>query len=1014
VGGAPTGFCIDLIRRAAARRGIRLEWVFRPAPSEDALRRNLVDLWPVITITAERQRFMHFSDPYLLHDHVLMVRAAAGYRQPQDLAHGSVAYFEMPINRRLIQSILPGVKLISLPAEVQALEAVCEGRAEAAFLDQSGGVTALLAGGPCASQPLRMIWVPSLRTELAIGSTFAAAGIADELRSEIETAERGSELEDLMARWGYDTPQEMETMNALLDARRQQRRLIAIAAGFAALTLLAILAVVRGVHQRNRIRREIEGRERAQIASREWERRFRDLLEGAPLAAVMVDAAGAISFCNDYALSLTGWSRDQVIGRPAGEFLDLEFLGKAAAATESRGAARALAVSEGAIRTAGGEWRKVQWSATVLRDAAGRPAGFAGLGEDITELRRLRAEAAQREGEERFRAIFQQAGVGVAQLDLNGVVLIANDRFHAVLGYMPGELSGRSFETFTSPEDVEGQRSHMAGLVSGEAAVASIEKRYIHKQGTMVWGRMSLSVLRGVDNRPRNFIAVVEDITERKQAEAALRESEERFRTMANTAPVMIWMSGPNGEYIFFNHSWLNFTGRTMEQEAGDGWTSGVHPDDLDTCREAHRAAFDARRPFQVEFRLRSADGEYRWIRDDGVPRFGSDSVLEGYIGCCIDITETRRAHEEAVARQKLESIGLLAGGIAHRFNNLLGGILVSAQLAMGELPEDSPVREDLSRIQEVGMSAAEIVRELLAYAGKDSAELEPLDLSRLVSEMQELLKLSISKQASLDVDLSPGLPAIRANASQMRQVVMSLVTNASEAIGREPGKIRVATSRAAPAGEGVRLEVSDTGCGMSEDVLRKVFDPYYTTKFPGRGLGLPAVQGIVRGHGGSIRITSAPGRGTRFEIVLPGLPSPLQAREAAPARTGQEAAPKGTVLVIEDESALRVTVSKILRKRGYSVLEAADGLAGIELFRANSREIRVVLLDLTLPRISGPAVLAELRRMRPDIRVIVTTAYTEDAVLDAFGREDTWRFIRKPYQTKDLLALIGEACARP
>jgi CheY-like chemotaxis protein len=285
---------------------------------------------------------------------------------------------------------------------------------------------------------------------------------------------------------------------------------------------------------------------------------------------------------------------------------------------------------------------------------------------------------------------------------------------------------------------------------------------------------------------------------------------------------------------------------------------------------------------------------------------------------------------------------------------------------------------------------------------------------------MLELLRVSISKLAVMRIDMAAGLPPVRANASQIRQVVMNLITNASEALGTNGGDIEVSTrlvniSADSPEkgdladGQYVRLKVSDTGCGMTEEIQDKIFDPFFTTKFTGRGLGLAAVQGIIRTHHGSIRLSSAPGSGTRFEVFLPctqeatrsvaSMPAPVSA--IGPARLG------GTVLVVDDEEMLRIAVAKMLRKERYSVIEAGDGDMALDVFRMKSAEIDVIVLDMTLPGISGRKLFEELRGIRPDIRIIVTTAYTKEMAVNAVGIHETWEFIRKPFHNAELLSLI-------
>jgi PAS domain S-box-containing protein len=517
-------------------------------------------------------------------------------------------------------------------------------------------------------------------------------------------------------------------------------------------------------------------------------------------------------------------------------------------------------------------------------------------------------------------------------------------------------------------------------------------------------------------------------LTDRKQAEAALRESEERFRNMADTAPVMIWMSGPDKCCTFFNTAWLAFSGRTMEQECGNGWAEGVHPADLDRCVAHYSSSFDARQNFHMDYRLRRADGQYRWVLDNGVPRFESGGAFAGYIGSCIDITELRRTQEETLSRQKLESVGVLTSGIAHDFNNVLGGILAEAELAAIQLAEGESPIDGLQRISTVARRGAEIVRELMIYSGQDKLDpIEPLDLSGLVEEMLELLKISISKHAVLKTDLQRDLPAVRGRASQIRQIVMNLIINASEAVEERRGVIKVTTSRIVmtqesrtdsppqlPAGDYVNLEVSDTGVGMTEELQAKVFDPFFTTKFAGRGLGLAVVQGIVRDHGGAINLVSAPGQGTTFGIFLPCIGETAHSSSAgiAPVSEKEDSPLSGTVLFVEDEGVLRGAVSQMLRRKGFFVIEAADGSSALELVRGYRDEINVMLLDITLPGVSSREVFEEVRQLRPGLKVILTSAYNWETVDASFSGLPIKGFVRKPFQLVDLVGLLQDAAS--
>ena len=518
----------------------------------------------------------------------------------------------------------------------------------------------------------------------------------------------------------------------------------------------------------------------------------------------------------------------------------------------------------------------------------------------------------------------------------------------------------------------------------------------------------------------------IEDVTQRKErAEATLRESEERFRTMADTAPVMIWVAGQDKGCIFFNAGWLAFTGRSMQQELGYGWTANVHPEDLSGCLNTYSSSFDSRRNFTMEYRLRRADGEYRWLLDNGVPRFEADGVFVGYIGSCIDITDLKRTHEEDLARQKLETVGTLAGGIAHDFNNLLGGVLANSELALAELAGGAyPAAAALERIRNAAVRGAEIVRQLMIYAGEETEVVEFIEISSVVEDMLELLKISMSKLVTMEVHLDRQLPAVQSSPSEIRQVVMNLITNASEAIGDRDGVIRVSTGRMTIGGDSsppssqiigpgnyVRLEVSDTGRGMTPEVRARIFDPFFTTKAASnRGLGLAVVQRIVERLQGTILVSSTPGEGTNFVVLLPAADDKAETTSGASMRFGDETDTRwgASILVVEDEDVLRQAVAIMLRKKGLSVFEASSGAAALEMIRAQKDPIDLMLLDVSLPGASSREVYDEALRLRPGLPVIVTSAKSQEmaSMLLAVRIE---RFLRKPFKLADLIGMVGQ-----
>jgi PAS domain S-box-containing protein len=503
-------------------------------------------------------------------------------------------------------------------------------------------------------------------------------------------------------------------------------------------------------------------------------------------------------------------------------------------------------------------------------------------------------------------------------------------------------------------------------------------------------------------------------LRQRKRTEAALRESENRFRTLANTAPVMIVASGADGGATFFNKTWLDFTGLTMEQAIGFGWLESVHVEDRERTVADYSRSVAAHGDCEIEYRLRRADGEYRHIICSGVPRFEANGAFAGYIASCFDLTDIKKAQEETLARQNLESLGVLAGGIAHDFNNLLGGTLAYSELAQEKLAEGSSPDEELRQIREVAMRGSEIVRQLMIFAGKERGNLEPVNVSGLVAEMLQFLKISISKHAVLETHLDTVLPPVLGNSAQIRQVVMNLITNASEAIGDRDGVIRVSTTMAADDPDRLQLEVSDTGCGMTPETQSKVFDPFFTTKFAGRGMGLAVVQRIVRVHGGTIRLVSSVGQGTSVRILLPCVAEtarPIDTGVSIPLRSVElQTQARRTILVVEDEAALLSAVSKMLERSGFSVIQAKDGSSAVQLIRAPEKRMDAMLLDITLPGTSSREVFEEARRLRPDLVVVLTSAYSEESVKTSFAGLAVSHFIRKPFRIQDLVSLLHAA----
>jgi signal transduction histidine kinase len=403
--------------------------------------------------------------------------------------------------------------------------------------------------------------------------------------------------------------------------------------------------------------------------------------------------------------------------------------------------------------------------------------------------------------------------------------------------------------------------------------------------------------------------------------------------------------------------------------------------------------------------------------------------AVTGVLGVSTNITERRRAEREQARLQaqllqvqKLESLGVLAGGIAHDFNNLLTSMLGCASVAQRLLPEASPALPAVNDVVAAARRASELTRQLLAYSGRGRFEVRPIDLSEHVREISHLLETSLPKTVQLRLELAADLPAVEADVAQIQQVVLNLVVNGAEAIGDAAGSVFVKTGvvdvdpSQAPdligpgplaPGRYVFVEVRDDGCGMDDATKARIFDPFFTTKFTGRGLGLAATLGIVRGHKGAMALSTAPGKGTTFRVLLPASSLAVQ-RDHPPPGAGFAGA--GTVLVVDDEKSVRSTQRMLLTSMGFTVIEAADGREAIDVFTTNADAISVVILDLTMPVLDGPAVFAELRRIRPGVRVILSSGYDEVETTRRFSGQGLAGFLQKPYTVSELEAKLSTA----
>ena len=643
--------------------------------------------------------------------------------------------------------------------------------------------------------------------------------------------------------------------------------------------------------------------------------------------------------------------------------------------------------------------------------------------------------SALRASEERYRAVFEQAGDSIVVIDAHtGEILEFNDRAHESLGYTREEFARLAIPDISASETTADVARRLVTI--REKGQACFETLHRTKGGEV---RQVQVVSRLLSLPGRSLLSSVwRDLTDLKRMENELGQSEARLKALLDYSPALISTKDRAGNLTMVCRRFEILDGPSPAEFVGRNVYDLFPHEVADALWKNDLAVFTTGEPVEAEETVRHRDGTDHTFLTVKFPVTDEAGEVVEVCSISTDITDRKRTQaerfelERRVDRsQRLESLGVLAGGIAHDFNNLLTGVLGHAGLALDRLPPSSPLHAHLEQIELAARRAAELCNQMLAYSGRGDFRAERIDLSALVQEMAKLLESVISKKARLELDLAEDLPPMVADPSRVRQVVMNLITNASEALEGRPGRVTVRTRamvydaeqlRVAFPGEDLApgsyalLRISDTGCGMDAETVARAFEPFFTSKFTGRGLGLSAVQGIVRRLGGAIHLESEPGKGTIFLIAFPSkiasatpvLETPSAARAAA--EPCSEVA--GTILVVDDQDEVRLFAATALRSAHWNVLEATDGMEAIEVFAAHADEISVVLLDQTMPKMGGLETLVALQQVRPDVPVVVTSGYSEVEFAGRFAGFRTAGFLEKPFGPTELLLAIRRARA--
>jgi two-component system, cell cycle sensor histidine kinase and response regulator CckA len=756
----------------------------------------------------------------------------------------------------------------------------------------------------------------------------------------------------------------------------------------------------------------------------EREQRLKAITDSVLDAIILINDKGEISFWNPASERIFGYQSLEVVGKNVHELL----------APPEYHAAYRSAFKEFAVSGRGNAVGRI--TQLVARKKNGEEfqielslSGFkmdgrwhaAGIVRDTTD--RKRAEVALRESEERFANFLNASKDLVFIKDQHYRYLFVNKANQEFFGLSEQEIIGKTdFELM--PEELAEECVKSDQRAIAENDIVTVEERSADRIFEIRKFPVRLACQEvGVG-------AFIRDITARKRAEEALGDSEEKYRNLVESISDVIFEIDRQGTLTYISPVVRNMAGFEAEDLIGKAFLEFVHPEDRDTLMKRFSELTEGVE-YPWEYRVVGKSGEVRYVRTFTRPIM-KKNIFEGARGTLIDITDRKKLEEQRLEMerkllhaQKLESLAVMAGGIAHDFNNQLAIVLGNLELALTDQTLDPETRLSMENAVKASEKSAELSRQMLIYSGSAFYLTTDIHLDELLNRNIGLMKLSFSKNISLNLENYSSLPPIKGDPEQIQRAIMNLLTNASEAIGDNGGDVTIRTGvmdcdpeylihsrlqEKPEPGRFVFLEVVDNGCGMSDETLQKIFDPFFTTKFWGRGLGMPEVMGIVKGHHGAIIVDSRVGEGTTIRVLLPAMvlnESSFKTGEVVAVidpKSGS-AAERKTILVVDDEELVRGMVLRRLGILGYDTIQASDGEKGVRIFQARSNEIDLVILDFGMPKMNGVEAFAELIRIKPDVKVILCSGYTEDTVLQSFPGQRPSGVLHKPYKMEDLQA---------
>ena len=782
--------------------------------------------------------------------------------------------------------------------------------------------------------------------------------------------------------------------------------------------------------------REAEGRKKLNLAERtreaaleelrKLESKYRGVLESAPDAAIIIDGRQRITFANKCVERIFGYSSDELIGKHLSSLIPKRFQESHKREMKSfSGHPHARPMSTG-IELYGMRKDGVEFPADIMLSPLVKDQGLSVLAmvRDLTDTKR--AEKAMREREEKFRTIYEASPVAIVEVDEDGKFLSCNPAAVSLFGYSEKELLQKTFTDLKHPEDGAAAPRILSDLSSVGKRKVRFEKRFIRKDGKTIVALVTVSTVRDERNRITHAVMIIDDITDRRLAEEALRNSEEQYRSLVDGVRDAIFSLSPGGVILSLNPAFETITGWRCDEWLGRSFTDLIHPDDREKAAVALKKVADGENSGVTEYRIATKSGSYL-IGEVNTAAQVRDGMLIGFLGIARDVTDQKSLAEQLRQSTKLEGLGTLAGGIAHDFNNILAIIIGYASFLRRIVVNDEKGVRSLDAIETAAARATALVRQLLTFARREETVLGYLDMNELVTEMQKLIGETFPKQIMISIELHGGSTPVYGDRSQIHQLLLNLCVNARDAMMDRKdntlsgGTLKIVTDvirgstlrkrfPAASVEEYVSICVTDTGAGMDENTRRRIFEPFFTTKPQGKGtgLGLSTVYGIVQNHAGIIDVESQAGSGTTFTVYFPAR-YPIMLEEELSDDTSDLRGGSETILVVEDEPGLREYLEDLLTSEGYRVLTAEDGEKAISVF-LNHDKIDLVLSDIGLPKIGGIDLMETVRTFKPETGVILASGYLDESERRRMAQKGVDSFIQKPYRRHELLRRIRSA----